>query len=130
MTFPRDSGPSDRKFYAVICGLLSLPFHYVFWTSIFEFVRLRFSTSLTTVLVVTAMGLVAIGLSYFAFALFRSKATNRIALLPNSALYAASALLVANALFQFKTRNMLAGVESLAVSLGAFLLAKSRGSKR
>jgi hypothetical protein len=38
-------------------------------------------------------------------------------------------LLVANAIFQFESRHVLWGVESLAVSLGAFLLARRRGEK-
>jgi len=52
--------------------------------------------------------------------------------LPNSVLYAASCLLVINAMFQFQfqIQEVIWGLESLGVSLGAFLLARKRGRQR
>jgi drug/metabolite transporter (DMT)-like permease len=120
---------ADDRELAVVCGLISLPFHYVFWTSIFELVRDRPSMSLTASLVVAAMGCAAISLSYLAFALITSRISSSTMRLPNPILYVASVLLVANAIFQFESRHVLWGVESLAVSLGAFLLARRRGEK-
>jgi hypothetical protein len=49
--------------------------------------------------------------------------------LPNPILYIVSMLLVVNAMFQFQLHNILWGVESLAVSLAAFLLARKRAKE-
>ena len=122
-----DADEGHRKGYAVLCGLISLPFHYVFWLSLYQWVRDRPSVSPTTMSVVIAMGLAAFALTYFAYALYASRPGSSEARLPNLVLYIASAVLAANAVYQFATLYLLAGVESLAVSVGAFLLARSRG---
>lgn len=49
--------------------------------------------------------------------------------LPNLILYAASAFFVINAMFQFELHNIVWGVQSLAVSLAAFLLARKRAKE-
>ena len=50
--------------------------------------------------------------------------------LPNPILYAVSAFFVINAMFQFELHNIVWGVQSLAVSLAAFLLARKRAKDR
>ena len=115
---------------AFVCGVISLPFHYVFWRSIFEWVRDRPSVSPTTFLVVLGMVIAAMVLNYLPFALSPAKASTRGLRLPNTVLYVASVLLIANAVYQFEGRQLLWGLESLAASLGAFLLALKRGERR
>lgn len=112
--------------FAIVCGLISLPFHYVFWRSVFEWARDKPSITLTTFFVVAAMGLAAMVLNYLPFALSRAEASTRELRLPNPVMYAVSVLLIANAVFQFESRQMLWGLESLAVSIGVFLLARKR----
>ena len=116
--------------FAIFCGLLSLPFHYVFWRSVFEWARDRPSITPTTFFVVAGMGIAAMGLSYLPFALSRAEASTRELRLPNPVLYVVSVLLIANAVFQFETRQIAWGIESLTLSLGAFLLAVLRRGRR
>lgn len=116
--------------FAILCGVLSLPFHYVFWRSMFEWARDRPSVSLTTFLVVASMGVAGMVLTYLPFALSRAEASTRDLRLPNLFLYVVSVLLIANAVFQFGTRQLAWGFESLAISLGAFLLALKRSERK
>lgn len=114
---------------AAIFIVISLPFHYVFLVSIYEWVRYRPSVSLTTFLVVSAMGAAGLGLTWLAFALSTSgMRTTRRMRLPNVVLYVASAVFFPNALFQFGVGEFAWCFQSLVVSIGAFLLARKRGS--
>lgn len=115
---------------AFLFGLLSLPFHYVFWRSLFEWIRDRPSISPTTFLVVVGMGAAALALNYLPFALSPAKASTRELRLPNPVLYVVSLLLIGNAVFQFQIGQVFWGLESLAVSAGAFLLALKRSERK
>lgn len=123
----REPNPRDFEL-AVVCGVISLPFHYVFWTSVFEWVRDKPVLTATPVLVVCAAGVVALVLTWLALSL--SKSNSRVTTvgwrLPNPVLFVVSFLLIGNAIYQYKTRNYLACIQSLAVSIGAFLLARDR----
>lgn len=118
--------PGDLKL-ACVCGLVSLPCHYVFWTSLFEWARDRPSIPMTAFLVVVGAGFAAITLTYVAFALATARLRTRNLHLPSAGLCVAAAFFLVNAKFQFEMGNIVWGIESIAVAAGAFLLAWKRG---
>ena len=129
MTPHREPDQGDQEL-ATACGMLSLPFHYVFWLCVFDWLPDRRPISWTTFLVVAGMGVMAFGLTYAGYALSTSKLSVREARLPNSILFLVAAVLIVNAVFQFNRGKVWFGIESLGVSLGAFLLARKRSAEK
>ena len=127
MKLPGDADTYYLRLYAVVCWFISLPFHYVFWMSAYDYGRSGGAMSTTSVAIALAMGVAAFGLGYFGLALYRYPASGLKLFLPSSFLYVSSALLAANAIYQLSLPgNLLTALESSTVSVAAFFLARRR----
>jgi hypothetical protein len=126
----RDPDSYDLRRYAVVCWMFSLPFHYVFWVSVYHYLRHGGYASPSSIAVVLAMGVAALGLGYFGLALYRYPNSALELFLPSWFLYVCSAVLAANAIYQLVLpHNLWFVVESLVTAAAAFLLARRRGRR-
>ena len=122
----READQGDRAGYAAMLVMFSLPFHYVFWLGLYQWIRYGPYVTPHAALILGGMGFAAFALGWFAWWLCASGAQPRQWQLPRPFLLGMAVLLVANAVYQSMHMEWLHAHGSLTLGVGAFLLARRR----
>jgi hypothetical protein len=126
-----EAEPWRRWVVGVLCGFFSLPWHYIFWYSMYKIVWFRDPPTTEVVYVLAGVGLAAYLLSRWAYLLFRGPREGA-RFLSNGVLWISALLFAAISVVcaAVAPPNLHAALHFAILAVGAALLALARPGKR